>query len=35
VFKPKLDIETGGIIAGAVIDIPTGRWVDIRLESNK
>jgi hypothetical protein len=32
VFKPKLDIETGGIIAGAVIDIPTGRWVDIRLE---
>ncbi|HHQ5365527.1 beta strand repeat-containing protein [Klebsiella michiganensis] len=32
VFKPKLDLETGGIIAGAVMDIPAGRWVDIRLE---
>lgn len=32
VFKPKLDLETGGIIAGDAFDIPEGRWVDVRLE---
>lgn len=31
VFKPKLDLETGGIKAGDPIDIPIGRWVDIRV----
>lgn len=32
VFKPKLDLETGGIVAGEKYDIPDGRWVDVRLE---
>jgi len=32
VFKPKLDLETGGIIAGEAFDIPEGRWVDVRLQ---
>ncbi|EGT5184283.1 hypothetical protein FZI02_02375 [Cronobacter sakazakii] len=32
VFKPKLDLETGGIIAGDAFDIPEGKWVDVRLE---
>lgn len=32
VFKPKLDLESGGIIAGVTSDIPEGRWVDVRLE---
>lgn len=32
VFKPKLDLDTGGIIAGDAIDIPEGRWVDLRLD---
>ncbi|WP_313382792.1 phage tail protein [Pantoea sp.] len=32
VFKPKLDFETGGIIAGEAFDIPEGRWVDVRLQ---
>lgn len=31
VFKPKLDLETGGIKAGDAIDIPIGRWVDVRV----
>ena len=31
VFKPKLDLETGGIKAGDPIDIPIGRWVDVRV----
>lgn len=30
-FKPKLDLETGGIKAGDAIDIPIGRWVDVRV----
>ncbi|UEW68502.1 hypothetical protein phiW14_00062 [Klebsiella phage phiW14] len=30
-FKPKLDLETGGIKAGDPIDIPIGRWVDVRV----
>jgi hypothetical protein len=32
VFKPKLDLETGGIIAGESFDIPEGRWIDVRLQ---
>ena len=32
VFKPKLDLETGGIIAGEPFDIPEGRWIDVRLQ---
>lgn len=31
VFKPKLDLDSGGIIAGDAIDIPEGRWIDLRL----
>lgn len=31
-FKPRLDIATGGIEAGEEFDIPDGRWVDVRLE---
>lgn len=31
VYKPKLDLETGGVIAGDPIDIPEGRWIDLRL----
>ena len=30
-FKPKLDLETGGIKAGDPIDIPIGKWVDVRV----
>lgn len=30
-FKPKLDFDTGGIKAGDAIDIPIGRWVDVRV----
>lgn len=30
-FKPKLDLDTGGIKAGDAIDIPIGRWVDVRV----
>lgn len=32
IYKPKLDLDTGGIIAGNPIDIPDGRWIDIRLD---
>ncbi|WP_246876427.1 hypothetical protein [Pantoea ananatis] len=32
VFKPKLDLDTGGIIAGDAMDIPEGRWIDLRLD---
>ena len=32
VFRPKLDLDTGGIIAGEQFDIPDGRWIDVRLE---
>lgn len=31
VFRPKFDTETGGIIAGDVIDIPKAHWIDLRL----
>lgn len=31
VHKPKLDLDTGGIIAGDSMDIPLGRWIDLRL----
>lgn len=31
IFKPALDLDTGGIVAGAAADIPIGRWIDVRL----
>nr|NMN90988.1 hypothetical protein [Brenneria salicis ATCC 15712 = DSM 30166]RBP66482.1 hypothetical protein DES54_1039 [Brenneria salicis ATCC 15712 = DSM 30166] len=31
VSKRKFDIETGNIVAGEPMDIPAGRWIDLRL----
>ncbi|WP_406807962.1 phage tail protein [Enterobacter cloacae] len=32
VFRRRFDVETAMIIAGTPIDIPEGRWIDLRLE---
>ncbi|EKM5717249.1 hypothetical protein WIC93_08250 [Enterobacter cloacae] len=32
VFRRRFDVETAMIIAGNPIDIPEGRWIDLRLE---
>lgn len=32
VYKRKFDIDTAMIIAGAAMDIPAGRWLDLRLQ---
>lgn len=32
VFKRRFDIDTAMIVAGDPMDIPAGRWVDLRLE---
>ncbi|MEC5321076.1 hypothetical protein VSX61_19410 [Brenneria populi subsp. brevivirga] len=31
VSRRKFDIETGNVVAGAAMDIPAGRWIDLRL----
>lgn len=35
VFTRKFDINTGNIIAGEPMEIPQGRWIDLRLEMPK
>lgn len=32
VFKRRFDIDTAMIVAGEPMDIPEGRWIDLRLE---
>ncbi|NHV93952.1 hypothetical protein G9X52_11255, partial [Cronobacter sakazakii] len=32
VFKRRFDIDTAMIVAGDPMDIPPGRWIDLRLE---
>jgi len=32
VFKRRFDVDTAMIVAGDPMDIPSGRWVDLRLE---
>ena len=32
VFKRRFDIDTAMIVAGEPMDIPAGRWIDLRLE---
>lgn len=32
VFRRRFDVETAMIIAGAPMDIPEGRWIDLRLQ---
>ncbi|MEN4211677.1 prophage tail fiber N-terminal domain-containing protein [Serratia marcescens] len=32
VSKRRFDIDTAAIVAGAPMDIPAGRWIDLRLE---
>ncbi|EKK5413041.1 phage tail protein [Enterobacter cloacae] len=32
VFRRRFDVETAMIIAGEPMDIPDGRWIDLRLE---
>ena len=32
VFKRRFDIDTAMIVAGDPMDIPEGRWIDLRLE---
>lgn len=32
VFKRKFDVDTAMIVAGAPMDIPDGRWIDLRLD---
>lgn len=32
IFSRKFDINTGNIVAGDPIEIPEGRWIDLRLE---
>lgn len=32
VFRRRFDVETAMIIAGDPMDIPEGRWIDLRLE---
>ena len=32
VSKRRFDIDTAAIVAGDPIDIPDGRWIDLRLE---
>ncbi|MEZ2378921.1 phage tail protein [Enterobacter sp. RCC_40] len=32
VFRRRFDVETAMIIAGAPMDIPEGRWIDLRLD---
>lgn len=35
VSKRRFDVETAMIVAGVPIDIPDGRWIDLRLEMPK
>ncbi|TCB83826.1 hypothetical protein E0L20_23775 [Enterobacter wuhouensis] len=32
VFRRRFDVETAMIIAGSPMDIPEGRWIDLRLQ---
>ncbi|MGS3333289.1 hypothetical protein ACB374_23610, partial [Serratia marcescens] len=32
VSKRRFDIDTAAIVAGEPMDIPEGRWIDLRLE---
>lgn len=32
VFKRRFDVDTAMIVAGDPMDIPSGRWIDLRLE---
>jgi len=32
IFKRRFDVDTAMIVAGEPMDIPAGRWVDLRLE---
>ena len=32
VFRRRFDVETAMIIAGDPMDIPDGRWIDLRLQ---
>jgi hypothetical protein len=32
VSKRRFDIDTAAIVAGEPMDIPDGRWIDLRLE---
>ena len=32
VSKRRFDIDTAAIVAGEPMDIPAGRWIDLRLE---
>ncbi|WP_338491329.1 hypothetical protein VRB95_15845 [Erwinia aphidicola] len=32
VFKRRFDVDSAMIVAGEPMDIPEGRWIDLRLQ---